>query len=178
MKRTVQLVTTLSLLVATAQPGHAVVTFTQLDDDVFVVSHRVKMIGSRGQATKMVYTKAASLCVAAGYSHMKVLEQESQAYQEGESANATIRVQFHLVDAEERLDCKKNASAEYIAEARGKLAKQGYRPPEAETERPPSPPDAGETAKAEQERCTIEQIVAMVKAGLTVEQIKAACPDC
>jgi len=74
------------------------ITFTQLDDDVFVVSHRVKVIGLRGKAMKLVYTKTASLCVAAGFSHMKILEQESETGQADDSANASIRAQFYFED--------------------------------------------------------------------------------
>ena len=80
----------LAVLVLIPQAASAIITFTQLDDDVFTVSHRVKLIGSRARATKLVYTKAASLCLAAGYSHYKVLNQESEAAQEDDSANASV----------------------------------------------------------------------------------------
>jgi hypothetical protein len=147
----------------------AVITFTQLDDDVFVISHRIKVVGSRGRAMKLVYEKAASLCVAAGFSHFQVLDQESAATQEYETANATIRVQFYFAEGPERLGCEKSASAEYVDQAREKLARQGYRAPEA--------PDTESVAPAVRRTCTVEQITAMVKAGLADDQIKAACPD-
>ncbi len=158
---------------ALPQPASAVITFTQLDDDIFVISHRVKVIGSRGKAQKMVYQKAASLCVAAGYSHFKILDQESNAAQQHESANASIRVQLFQHDAEERIGCEKSASRESVDQARSKLAKSGYQPP---------PPASSGTAPAESEKaadgtCPVEQISAMVKAGFSDEQIKAACPD-
>lgn len=155
------------------QAALAVITFTQLDDDIFVVSHRVKFIGSRGQAQKLVYTKAASLCVAAGYSQFKILDQESNASQQHESANASARVQFFQVDAEGRIDCERNSDPEYVEQARAKLAKKGYEPPPE--------PEIDEAANGDEgggERsCTVEQISAMVKAGFSDEQIKAACPD-
>ena len=91
------------LALAAPQASHAVITFIQLAETVFVVSHRVKFIGSRGKAMKLVYTKAASLCVAAGYSHLKILEQESQASQQHESANASIRVKLFMAGGEDRL---------------------------------------------------------------------------
>ena len=82
-----------------SQTAFAVITFDQLADDIFVVSHRVKGIGSRGQAMRLVYDKTASLCVAAGFEYYAILDQESQATQENESANASIRVQFFQGDA-------------------------------------------------------------------------------
>jgi hypothetical protein len=155
--------------------SHAVITFTQLADDIFVVSHRVKFIGSRAQAMKLVYEKAASLCVAAGYTHLEILEQESEAVQEDDSANASVRIKLFQADGADRIDCEKNASQQYIGDAATKLAKMGYRPPATEGggAEGPSMVEAGGTPTGV---CTIEQIVAMVKAGLELEQIKAACP--
>ena len=148
------------------QTASAVVSFTQLDDDVFVVSHRVKIIGSRGKAQKMVYRKAASLCVAAGYSYFEILHQESEAEQLDDDANASARVQFFRGDGEGRIGCEQNADEKYVGQSTVKLAKIGYQPP---------PESAGSQAAAKS--CTVEQISAMVKAGFSDEQIKAACPD-
>lgn len=169
-----------------AQPALAVITFTQLDDDLFVVSHRIKVLGLRGKAMKLVYEKTASLCVAAGYSHFEILDQESNTGQQYESANASIRARFFRTDGEERINCEKNASPEYIAQARKKLAKRGYEPPPPVAEGLVAESEAGEVQAAEADAasstdtgdCTVEQITAMVKAGLADEQIKAACqPD-
>ena len=157
-------------LFALAQSAGAVITFTQLDDDIFVVSHRVKVIGSRGKAQKMVYQKAASLCMAAGYSYLAILHQESEAAQEDDSANASARVQFFHRDAEGRIACDKKADPKYVEQAREKLAKIGYQPM-PETEEPPAAEEGASRS------CTVEQISAMVKAGFSDEQIKAACPD-
>jgi hypothetical protein len=160
------------LLLLASSAAFAVITFTQLDDDIFVISHRIKVVGSRGRAMKLVYEKAASLCVAAGYAHFAILDQESAAAQEYEAANASVRVQFYDEDAEGRMGCEQNASAEYVAQAHEKLARQGYRRPEPapEAERPSS-------TKQGTRSCTVDQITAMVKAGLSDEQIKAACPE-
>ena len=168
-------VVTILLLAALVAPqaGQAVVTFTQLDEDIFVVSHRVKFIGSRGQATRLVYEKAASLCVAADYTYFKILQQESEASQHDDTANATLRVQFYFDDGEGRISCDKNASQEYIAQAGTKLAKLGYVPPA----RPEPSGHAPAAAGSEDWSCTVEQITAMVKVGLSEPQIKAACPD-
>ncbi len=162
------------MVLMTPRAGEAVITFTQLDSDLFIVSHRVKIIGSRGQATRLVYDKAASLCIAAGYSHLKVLQQESEASQRDDSANATLRVQLYFEDGEGRIGCEQKANAEYVAQARAKLAKRGYQPPEK-----PSPDAAGSPAEGTDEdwSCTVEQISAMVRAGFSNPQIKAACPN-
>ena len=166
------------LALAAPEASRAVITFSQLSDTIFVVSHRVKFIGSRGQAMRLAYTKAASLCVAAGFAHFEILQQESQAGSEYETANSSIRVKYSMSEGNESLDCEKNADPEYIVEAQAKLLKMGYQPPE------PEPATAEEGPPAEGTRaagtpagtCSIEQIVAMAKAGLEVEQIKAACP--
>ncbi len=149
------------------QLAMAVITFDQLGDDMFVVSHRIKVIGSRGKAMKMVYEKAASLCVAAGYTHLKIKNQDSEAAQQDDTANASVRVRFYFEDGEERLDCKRNASEKYIGQAAIKLEKKGYQPPD--------PASIVAEATAETGTCTVEQISAMAKAGLSAEQIKAAC---
>jgi hypothetical protein len=158
-----------------SQTAFAVITFDQLADNLFVVSHRVKGIGSRGQAMRLVYEKAASLCVAAGFEYYAILDQESAASQEYEAANASIRVQFFQSNADGRIECDRNASVEYVDQAREKLAKQGYVPPAKTPE--PAVPAASGAATAAGSSCTVEQITAMVKAGLSPEQIKAACPD-
>jgi hypothetical protein len=166
----------LAVLVLTPRAADAIITFTQLDDDVFTVSHRVKLIGSRARA--MVYTKAASLCIAAGYSHYKVLNQESEAAQEDDWANASVRVKLFQQDGDDRIGCEKSAEPGYVAEAREKLMKRGYTPPPAL--RATAPKLAGEKpatggAGTPTGTCTLEQIAAMARAGLTDDKIRAAC---
>ncbi len=145
----------------------AVVTFQQLDDNTFTVSHKVKWIGSRGQAMDPVYEKAASLCIAAGYTHLRILDQESNASGSYQSANATLTVKFFLETGEGRVDCDGKATEEYIEQAKKKLNKKGYTGPVVVEDSTKSDED--------ENHCTIEQISAMVKAGLTEDQIKAAC---
>ena len=164
----------LLVLLLAPQVALAVITFTQLDDDVFVVSHRVKVIGLRGKAMKLVYTKTASLCVAAGFSHMKILAQESETGQADDSANASIRAQFYFEDGEERVGCERNADPEYVRQAGEKLAKQGYQPPA-----PTAPETSAGAASAgtalEGTTCTLEQVATMARTGLSDEQIRGAC---
>ena len=166
-----------AILALLPQPTSAVITFNQLDDGVFTVSHRIKLIGSRGRATKLVYTKAASLCIAAGYSHYKILSEESDAGQQHESANATVRVRFFQASADDRIGCERSSDPQYVAEARAKLQKQGYTPPavpQPAAEPAPSPASAGE-AGTSLGTCTLEQIAAMARAGLSDDKIRAAC---
>lgn len=185
---------TSALLALLAPQARAIITFTQLDATTFSVSHRVKVIGSRAKATQMVYMKASSLCVAAGYAYYQVLDQASAATQQYEAANATLTVRFFPEAGEDRISCQEGADPGYVVEAREKLQRKGYRPPDVEgTAAGPDPPDveagnvAGEaTAQATQQAtgetsatclqsCTLEQVAAMARAGLSDEQIKAAC---
>ena len=179
MKQVMQAATlVVCLLVCSSSPLQAVLTFTQLDENTFTVSHRVKGVGSRGKATKLVYTKAASLCLAAGYSHYLVLGQESQAHQQYQAANATLTVKFFQTDGEGRTECEGAADSEYVADAEAKLREQGYRPPE---QSPPSDgPSSSEGTGAEAPcpaGCTLEQIAAMARAGLSDGSIRAACQE-
>ncbi len=167
------LICCLLLALIIPQAALAVVSFTQLDEDTFVVSHRIKGIGLRGKAIKLVYTKAASLCIAAGYSHMRIVNEESESGQSDDTANASMRVQFYFQDGEDRLDCDRQSDPEYILQAREKLAKRGYQWPE-------EPSQEMLTTEAEGEggdtgSCSIPQIAAMARTGLNDEQIIAAC---
>lgn len=169
---------TVVLLVLEVSPAHAVISFTQLDDNTFTVSHRVKGLGSRGKATKLVFTKAASLCVAAGYSYYQLLDQESEASQQYQAANASVTVRFFLDEGQSRISCDSGAGPEYVEEARDKLERQGYSPPEpGQATRTPDPQTTGEPEASGTcpQGCTIEQIAAMARSGLSDEQIRAAC---
>ena len=147
----------------------AVVTFDQLDDDVFVVSHMVKgLAGNRGKAMRLVHEKAASLCVAAGYTHLKIDGEASRGTGHRNNANASVRVRFFFADGVERTNCKKNADARYVAQAAAKLSKKGYQQPDPAA-------SASEEVTSQVGSCTVEQISTMAKAGLSADQIKAAC---
>lgn len=156
-----------TLILVFAQFASAVVTFQQLDGNTFTVSHKVKWIGSRGQAMDLVFEKTASLCIAAGYTHMKILDQETTSAGYYQSANATLTVKLFMETGEGRVECQTKASDEYIQQAKKKLKKKGY-------EGPIEFVNDGDDVETENQ-CTVEQITAMVKAGLSDEQIKAAC---
>lgn len=164
MKKTFWLVLALLFISSVAS---ATMTFQQLDDNTFSVSHKVKWIGGRGQAMELVYDKAASLCVAAGYSHLELFGQESNANGYYQNANATLTVRFFQNPGKDRIACDQKATNEYIKQATKKLDKRGYEGP-VELEDSPS-------SEEPEKDCTIEQISAMLKAGMTEEQIKAAC---
>lgn len=155
------------VLLATPTFASATLTFQQLDGNTFTISHMVKWIGGRGQAMDLVYEKAASLCIAAGYTHMKVLDQESNANGFYQNANATVTVKFFLETGEERVACDMKASDEYIEQAKKKLQKRDYEGPVVT--------DEAADAQESENHCTVEQISAMVKAGLSEDQINAAC---
>jgi hypothetical protein len=152
-----------------AQAAEAVISFTQLEENVFVVKHRVKVIGLRSKAIRLVHQKSASVCMAAGYTHMEILEQESDSGESDDSVNASMKVAFYLEDGDERVGCEQDSTSDYIKQARTKLTKIGYRPPGR------AEPVASGEGDPETGSCTIEQIAAMARAGLTDEQIKAAC---
>ena len=164
-----KLLFTVALLFAVPQVAHAVITFDQLGDDVFTISHAVKLVGGRGVAMDVVYEKASSLCIAAGYTHLKVLGQESNAGSDYESPNATVRAQFFRGGSGEGLvKCEIKATQKYIDQAKKKLDRRGYRGPAA-------PPEATQAISGSA-TCSIQQIMTMTKAGLSDQQIKAACP--
>ena len=119
---------------------------------------------------KLVHEKATSLCIAAGYSHMKIMDQESHAGGGFQDPNATVTLKFFHNGAEDRVECEGNASAEYIKQAKKKLTKRGYEGPIGFVE-----PEDPNSTMIKDSHCSVEQITAMANAGLTVEQIKAAC---
>jgi len=84
-------------------------------------------------------------------------------------ANATVTVQFFQEDGEGRVACNVKASQDYITEAAKKLDKLGYKGP--------TTVEAPDESQANGNNCTVEQITAMVKAGLTDDQIRAACAE-
>jgi len=158
-----------AVLLAVSPVVLAALTFEQLGDDVFSVSHAVKGFGGRGVAMDVVYEKTASLCIAAGYTHLKVMDQQSTAGSDYEEPNATVQVQFLQRGGEGLIKCDLKATQKYIDEAKKKLGKRGYKGPVAPTEAAEAPSGRG--------ACTIAQIMTMTKSGLSEEQIKAACPD-
>ena len=94
--------------------------------------------------------------------------ESSRAAQQHDAANASVRVRFFFADGVERTDCEKNANAKYVDQAAAKLSKRGYQRPDPEA-------STSEEVTSQTGSCTVEQISTMAKAGLSAEQIKAAC---
>jgi hypothetical protein len=137
-----RLVVAIALAMTVSKSVEAEIASSQLADDIFVGSRRVRIIGSRGQAMRPGYTKAASLCGAVDYPHLEILQQELQAGSEFEVANASIRVGFSQAGGGERPECDRSADSQYVEEASTKLAKSGRQPPA------PAPPGKLRSAAA------------------------------
>ena len=167
----------LALILLLSAPAHAVVTFKQIDQNTFSVSHKIKGFGSRGKATDLVFTKAASLCVAAGFSHYRVMSQESQSAAPLQPANATLTIKLFFEDSEDRTACEPSADPEYVREIEGLLSKLGYEQPSPQTQDPDKSSEPEVAATTNIQGCSLEQIAAMARAGLTDERIRAACSE-
>lgn len=100
----------------------ATLRFQRSAEDRFVVSHNVKL-GGANKAVKMVYKKAASLCVAAGFSYFEVLGQEVGRPSQYQFAGGTLQVRFKHEQTEEGLDCQENSEPRYVELAKKKLKK-------------------------------------------------------
>ena len=100
---------------------------------------------------------------------------EAYGYSPDDSANASLRLRFYFADGEDRIDCASKADPQYVGEANNKLAKRGYtRPtPPATTASSSSSSSGGSPTGS----CTLEQIAAMARAGLSDEKIRAACVE-
>ena len=118
------LVCVVAALLSTSAAMAATLRFQRLGEDRFVVSHNVKL-GGANKAVKMVYKKAGSICVAAGFSYFEVLGQEVTRPNRYQFAGGTLQVRFKHERAEEglELDCKENSDARYVELAKKKLKK-------------------------------------------------------
>ena len=117
-------VCSIAMLLSTSAATAATLRFQRLGEDRFVVSHNVKL-GGANKAVKMAYKKAASLCVAAGFSYFEVLGQEVGRPSQYQFAGGTLQVRFKHERTEGglELDCKENAEPRYVELAKKKLTK-------------------------------------------------------
>ena len=115
-----------ALLLGLSSPLLAFVTFGQLDSNTFTVSHMVKGIGNKGKATRQAYEKAASVCVAAGYSHLKFVNEQADGTTYGGVPNATVTFKLFNEPSDDRIECAYSASPEHVVAVKKKLAKRGY----------------------------------------------------
>lgn len=112
---------------------------------------------------------------ASARTHFEILQQDSEANQADDAANASIRAQFFLTDGQGRVECGRNAEQEYINEASQKLAKSGYSPPDKNAVAAPQSAAGDAGSPLGDLSCSLQQITAMARSGLTDEQILAAC---
>lgn len=115
----------------------AALKFAKLTDNQFIIHHQKGMSFGSGEtkATKTAYTKAASVCIAAGFTHFEVQDLSisgavaAGAYGGGRPAAADLRVKFYtnpaaaLAEEKSLLECQSMADPEYIELAKVKLAK-------------------------------------------------------
>lgn len=121
----------LGLSAAPAAPAHADIKFTRLSDDQFIVHHRKKTRwGAEAKATRTAYVEAASICVAAGYTHMEIKDMnigERTFGFSGRGASADVRVELHLdptpseIDEADLIACAPLAEKDKVEKARKKL---------------------------------------------------------
>ncbi len=96
----------LALIISPEASGD--VKFTKLSDNQFVVHHRKKtVLGAEAKATKTAYREAASVCIAAGYSHMEIQDlnvgerMHGSILGGGRGASTDIRIKLHNDPTEE-----------------------------------------------------------------------------
>ncbi len=127
-----------ALLSTSVASGATLFQFQRLTEDRFVVSHMTGVGGTK-KASKFAHQKAASICVAAGFTFMDVLGQRAGAGKmEGvgvggisvgirTNATSTLLVRFkheNENEGEEVLDCKENSVPRYVAKARKGLERR------------------------------------------------------
>lgn len=104
---------TLASLLLVASVAEADVKFTRLSDTQFVVHHRkLTVFGAEAKATRTAYREAASICVAADYTHMEIKDLNVGEREfggddgGGRGASADLRIKLYLEPDEEKIDEK------------------------------------------------------------------------
>jgi len=126
----------LALLALVASAAFADVKYTRLSEDQFIIHHRKQTtLGAEAKAVKTTYEEAASVCIAAGFSHMEIKEtnigerEHGSVWGGGRGASADVRVELYLdpgLDLIEDLDlvaCQPLADPQKVEKAKEKLAK-------------------------------------------------------
>lgn len=119
-----------------ASVSFADVKFTRLSEDQFIVHHRkLTTLGAEAKAVKTAYKEAASICVAASYTHFEIKEQNvgermhGTTFGGGRGASADIRVKFYqdpdeeAIDEKDLIECKPLSDPKKVKRAKEKLAK-------------------------------------------------------
>lgn len=112
-----------ALLGFVATAAWADVKFTQLSDDQFIVHHRkLTTLGAEAKATRTAYKEAASLCIAAGFTHMEIKDQNigermhGSTFGGGRGASADLRIRLFTDPDEETVDEKDLLACEPLAD--------------------------------------------------------------
>lgn len=89
------------------------IKFTRLSANQFIVHHRKHtLVGAEAMATKTVFAEAASICVAAQYTHFEVQDLNIGERKKGpllggrRGASADVRVKFYRDPSEETVSEK------------------------------------------------------------------------
>lgn len=126
------------LLALVASLALADVKYTRLSKDQFIIHHRKQTtLGAEAKAVKTTYTEAASVCIAAGFSHLEIKEtnigerEHGTALGGGRGASADVRVEFYLDPGEDQIEeldllaCEPLADPQKVEKAKEKLAREG-----------------------------------------------------
>lgn len=110
MKKTA--VVLLLLLPFLALPADASTRLQKLSENRYLLTHQKQTnFGGQGKAIRMVYAKAATLCLLLDYSWFEVRSSESKGRSWGSGAAATIEVKLYRERENDDLnDCKALAS--------------------------------------------------------------------
>ena len=132
----VALVATVMLLFAAGSAGAAKKWFhcRSVDECEVTQENRVGPLFSSGdaRASKKAAERVASVCIAAGFSHYQVIEEDQRSGKHGsyfkamQKASHTIRAKFLHEEVEGSYSCAFSANEDYIKRAKKIAAKNGY----------------------------------------------------
>ena len=113
------------LVFLSAAPSAAGLRFHMLGEHRFALTHTVKSFGGAAAAQKVLYQKAASICIAAEYEHLEVLQQQIDrggGFLAG--PGGTMEVRLFKEPTDTSISCAENATEFYIKKARRMLARR------------------------------------------------------
>ena len=126
-----------AIFAAIPTPAHADVKFTKLSDTQYVVHHRKNSyLGAEAKAMKTAYKEAASICVAAGYTHLEIKEQNvgerhyGGFWGGGRGASADVRIKLYMepdeeaVEEKDLIECQPLSDPKKVKVAKKKLARE------------------------------------------------------
>ena len=130
-----KVVITICLALALPSLSWADVKFTRLSENQFIVHHRkLTTLGAEAKAVKTTYREAASICVAAGFTHFEVKEQNvgervhGNALGGGRGASADLRIKLYadpddeMIDDKDLIECEPLSDPKKVERAQEKLA--------------------------------------------------------